>query len=67
MDRRSFLKYSAFGGSLVLLQLAGVTCMDSGCGLVIQESLPYKADALEPFISEKTVLVHYTKSIMPGM
>ena len=61
MDRRKFLKLSAGAGALALFQLTGVSCKGLGGGMTIQESLPYKADALEPYISEKTILVHYGK------
>lgn len=61
MDRRGFLKFSAGAGSLLLLQMTGLCCIDHSTSGLIQESLPYKADALEPYISEKTVLVHYLK------
>ena len=61
MDRRNFLKLSAGAGALALFQITGVSCAGSGGGLIIQESLPYKADALEPYISEKTIRFHYGK------
>ncbi|WP_394698588.1 superoxide dismutase [uncultured Desulfobacter sp.] len=41
--------------------MTGVSCKGPGGGMVIQQSLPFKADALEPYISEKTVLIHYGK------
>lgn len=61
MDRRNFLKLSVGAGALALFQITGVSCAGPGGGLVIQESLPYKADALEPYISEKTIRFHYGK------
>ncbi|WP_211251898.1 superoxide dismutase [Desulfobacter vibrioformis] len=61
MDRRKFLKLSAGAGTLALLQMAGVSCIDSGGGSITLPSLPYKTDALEPYISEKTIRFHYGK------
>lgn len=61
MDRRKFLKLSAGAGAFALLQMTGVSCKGPGGGMVIQPSLPFKADALEPYISERTVLIHYGK------
>lgn len=61
MDRRDFLKFSAGAGSLLLLQMAGLSCIDHGSGTITQAPLPYEPDALEPYISEKTVFVHYNK------
>ncbi len=61
MDRRKFLKLSAGAGTLALLQMAGVSCAASGDGTIKLPSLPYKADALEPYISEKTIRFHYGK------
>ncbi|WP_428157936.1 superoxide dismutase [Desulfobacter sp.] len=61
MDRRKFLKLSAGAGTLVLLQMAGVSCTDPGAGPIKLPSLPYKVDALEPYISEKTIRFHYGK------
>jgi len=61
MDRRKFLKLSAGAGTLALLQMAGVGCTDSEGGSIKLPSLPYKADALEPYISEKTIHFHYGK------
>lgn len=59
MDRRKFLKLSAGAGALALFQMAGVSCTDHGDGTIKLPSLPYKADALEPYISEKTIRFHY--------
>ncbi|WP_278186413.1 superoxide dismutase [Desulfobacter hydrogenophilus] len=61
MDRRKFLKLSAGAGALALFQMTGVSCKGLGGGMIIQASLPYKADALEPYLSEKTIRVHYGK------
>jgi len=61
MDRRKFLKLSVGASALALFQMTGVSCKGLGGGMVIQESLPYKADALEPYISEKTIRFHYGK------
>ena len=61
MDRRKFLKLSAGAGTLALLQMTGISCADPGGGSIKLPSLPYKADALEPYISEKTIRFHYGK------
>lgn len=61
MNRREFLQLSAGAGSLLLLQMAGLSCIDHGGGTITQAPLPYEPDALEPYISEKTVFVHYHK------
>lgn len=61
MDRRKFLKLSAGAGAFALLSMTGIGCKGPGGRMVIQESLPYKANALAPYISERTVLVHYGK------
>jgi Fe-Mn family superoxide dismutase len=61
MDRRKFLKLSAGAGGLALLQMVGVSCAGSGDGTIKLPSLPYKADALEPYISEETIRFHYGK------
>lgn len=58
MDRRKFLKLSAGAGALALMQMTGISCIEP---TVIQASLPYKADALAPYICEKTILLHYQK------
>ena len=61
MDRRKFLKLSAGAGALALFQMAGASCINPGDGTIKLPSLPYKADALEPYISEKTIRFHYGK------
>lgn len=61
MDRRKFLKFSAGAGSLALLQMVGVSCIESEDGTIKLPALPYKADALEPYISEETIRFHYGK------
>jgi len=61
MNRRKFLKLSVGAGALALFQMTGVSCKGPGRGMVIQASLPYKSDALEPYISEKTIRFHYGK------
>ena len=61
MDRRKFLKLSAGGGTLALLQMTGISCTAPEGSPIKLPSLPYKADALEPYISEKTIRFHYGK------
>lgn len=61
MDRRKFLQLSAGAGTLALLQMVGVSCTDPGGGSIKLPALPYKADALEPYISETTIRFHYGK------
>ena len=61
MDRRKFLKLSAGAGAFALLSMTGIGCKGPGGRMVIQDSLPYNANALEPYISERTVLIHYGK------
>lgn len=64
MDRRGFLKTSFYLSALTLVQLGGIGCLrqtgteDSSASLV---SLPYNRDALEPYISARTIEFHYAK------
>jgi Fe-Mn family superoxide dismutase len=62
MQRRSFLKWSLYAGALTTLGLAGFSCSrdpemaDQPFQL---PRLPYDLDALEPYLSEKTLKYHY--------
>jgi len=53
--------------SVCLLGVIGLTLLLIGCGKggekpsIAQESLPYKMDALKPYISDQTMRVHYGK------
>ena len=62
MNRRTFLSISARLGGLMLIQMAGVGCRSQRPDtLVTLNPLPYKADALAPYLSETTVNTHYEK------
>jgi superoxide dismutase, Fe-Mn family len=64
MDRRSFLKLSLSLSAMAFLKLPGsrfvsqTAAADSPVGLA---SLPYSKDALEPYISARTLEFHYGK------
>ena len=64
MDRRDFLKTSFYLSALAMVQLGGIGCSrqsgteNSSSGLI---PLPYNQDALEPYISSRTVQFHYGK------
>jgi Fe-Mn family superoxide dismutase len=64
MDRRDFLKTSFHLSALAMIQLAGIGCSpqpgtaESPSGL---SPLPYPKDALEPYISSRTLEFHYGK------
>lgn len=64
MERREFLKVSAGFGAWALMHMAGL----GGKGLAEAKApfislppLPYENDALEPYISAKTIEFHYGK------
>ncbi|QTA79123.1 Superoxide dismutase [Desulfonema limicola] len=63
MERRDFLKYSAGLGALALLNFSAIGCIGkSKTGQSISlAKLPYAENALEPYISAKTVSFHYGK------
>ena len=71
-NRREFLKHAAEAGATLALASAGAsavfgaddnadnnTDVDSKKYGIIMANLPYEENALEPFISEKTVNLHY--------
>ena len=64
MDRRDFLKTSFYLSALAMVQLSGIGCSrqsesaESSSGL---PPLPYNNDALEPYISSRTLEFHYGK------
>jgi superoxide dismutase, Fe-Mn family len=64
MDRRDFFKTSFYLSALAMVQLTGIGCSrqpgsaESSSGL---PPLPYKNDALEPYISSRTIEFHYGK------
>jgi len=64
MDRRDFLKTSFHLSAFAIIQLAGIGCSrqsgiaESSSGL---SPLPYHKDALEPYISSRTIEFHYEK------
>ena len=59
MRRREFLKWSAGAGMLALFQAAGIGCTDRGAPPIDLPDLPYPADSLEPYISERTLAIHH--------
>lgn len=61
MDRREFLQFSAGVGSIAVLQMVGLSVIGSEDGMIKLPALPYKTDALEPYISEETIRFHYGK------
>ena len=62
MERRDFLKYSINLGALALLNFSGIGCgSKSGSENIVLPKLPYAENALEPYISSKTIGFHYGK------
>jgi Fe-Mn family superoxide dismutase len=62
MNRRDFLRLSVKAGALALLPMAGIGCNGGNGGQkLVLPTLPYSKDALEPFISAKTLHYHYGK------
>ncbi len=64
MDRRDFLKTSFYLSALAMIQLGGIGCSrqpDAGDPTSNLSPLPYDTNALEPYISARTVEFHYTK------
>lgn len=63
MQRREFLKWSLNIGALCFLQTTGVSCSSKGSSskVLTLPDLPYKPDALEPYISEETITLHHGK------
>ncbi len=62
MKRRDFLRISASVGALATLQMVGFSCAKKGAaGDISLPDLPYAEDALEPYISARTISFHYGK------
>lgn len=64
IDRRTFLLSAAAGIAVLGTGMAGLTGCTSGTGgaaTVALPDLPYKENALEPYISRKTIGLHYGK------
>jgi Fe-Mn family superoxide dismutase len=64
MKRRDFIRWSLGTGALVMLDMAGLGCsrdQTPQAPNIKFPQLPYKNDALEPYISKETILVHYDK------
>jgi superoxide dismutase, Fe-Mn family len=64
MDRRNFFKTSFYLSALAMVQLSGIGCSRQTGSVESSSSLPplpYKNDALEPYISSRTLEFHYGK------
>ena len=64
MDRRDFLKTSFYLSTFAVAQLAGIGCTRQSETEATSPGLPplpYKQDALEPYISSRTLEFHYGK------
>jgi len=64
MDRRDFLKTSFYLSALTMVQLTGIGCSrqsETALSLLGLPPLPYHNDALEPYISSRTIEFHYGK------
>lgn len=62
MERRQFLRLSIHSGVLALAYLVGFGCQAKKHRRAIELSdLPYGYDALEPYISGRTISLHYGK------
>jgi Fe-Mn family superoxide dismutase len=64
MKRRDFIRWSLGAGALVMLDFAGLGCSRDRASQDLPvkfPSLPYKSDALEPYISKATISAHYGK------
>jgi Fe-Mn family superoxide dismutase len=63
MDRRDFLKTTFYLSALATVQLGGIGCSrqpGTGGSSSNLNPLPYDTNALEPYISARTVEFHYT-------
>lgn len=60
-DRRDFIRLAAAGGVLATMHASGfpVFAAETAKGLIPLVKLPFPANALAPYISEKTVNQHY--------
>jgi len=64
MKRRAFLKWSLQASALTMLSMTGWSCSRDGQEseqIVRLPPLPYKPDALEPYLSAETLRIHYGK------
>ncbi len=61
IDRRRFLKTSLIGSALAASALAGFPRSARGAAPYSLSPLPYAEDALEPYISSKTLSLHHGK------
>lgn len=63
MLRRDFIRLSLGAAATVMLQFAGLGCQGrtEKKALIPAPSLPFDANALEPFISRRTVKFHFEK------
>jgi len=64
MERRTFLKWSLRVGALTALELTGWGCSRDQKSMshpIPLPALPYKLDALAPYLSEETLRYHYGK------
>jgi superoxide dismutase, Fe-Mn family len=64
MDRRDFLKLSLSLGAMSLLEIPGSRSLSQAIAADVPinlEPLPYPKDALEPYISSRTIEFHYGK------
>jgi superoxide dismutase, Fe-Mn family len=61
MERREFLKLSAGLGLVALIGGAGLGCQERRVPGIVLPPLPYAPDALEPYISARTIDIHYGK------
>jgi Fe-Mn family superoxide dismutase len=64
MDRRDFFKTSFYLSAVAMLQMAGIGCSrqsETAKSLLGLPPLPYHNNALEPYISSRTIEFHYGK------
>ncbi len=63
MKRRDFIKLSLGAGAFAFVQMATISCTGpkKPKEIIKLPELPYKINALEPYISPKTVDIHYSK------
>jgi len=61
MHRREFLTVSTKLGMAAMMSLMGVGCQEKTRAVIGLAELPYSMDALEPYISSKTLSFHYNK------
>jgi superoxide dismutase, Fe-Mn family len=64
MNRRDFFKTSFYLSALAMVQLSGIGCSrqsETAKSSSVLPPLPYRNDALEPYISSRTLEFHYGK------